>query len=846
MSENPTGPVPNAATPPQRRFDRLGPYQILKELGKGGMGVVFLAYQENLDRQVALKVILPHLAGNAGLMARFKRECQTHSQLDHPNIVRFFDSGEDQGFHFYAMEYLDAVPLDVLIKETDTTSDFRLAHRVAEGMASALAHLHGKGIVHRDIKPGNVMIERRTGRVVMMDFGLVKPSDVTRLTREGKTVGSPRYMAPEMLEGLPTDGRTDIYQVGVSLYQLVSGKVPFDGKDLSTLAAAILYGELEPPRTHNPAIPEALENFILNCMDRDRENRYESGEEMLQDVKRLRSGLAVRLLVQAEPPSGETPSRSSGDYSVPSFSASMSHSASLSTSRPTLGASGPSGFATASYSQTRTPSRIPPLLPILLFLLAVSVVPFFLGSSTSYQAVDVETIPGIHAVQLRWRGEPSYPSRVSVRPEGTEAPDLARIFLGDAPAEGAPHELEIEPLDPQQSYEARILFPDGTASLPRLLPKAHGEHPRVEHSFSHREERVDLEVHCSPPCRGSLRYRGADGWEELPLENRYLDLHRLELAAPPPDGAWHDASLQLLFVGRRQTYALGKIPGRDQRLEDFCEKVRALDMDQVIRSLEEDGVGKKGDNPRLVVEQTLELPELEEVLEEIRARGGLGRGTRLDWSLYQALHRLEGVDFWLASKDHPPVLDMASRYRELVRVSYPERIPTGGQTLFSLDIEGGTAFMPLGGSTSGNDTFLKAFAASTSIKQQEVLEGKFRIGDPPAEGARAALAIQVRNLHPAYSFQVTLGENPPLHLHTTFESFKGYYWAQIRDMSRQEARKAISRNMQWIYAEFPATLLRQGRNEFRVTAHIQEGMDSNHFVDAYQLRLWPEAPVPSP
>jgi serine/threonine protein kinase len=822
---------------PEGSFDRLGPYRILKELGKGGMGVVFLAHQESLDRRVALKVILPHLAGNAALMARFKRECQTHSQLEHPNIVRFYDSGEDQGFHYNAMEFLDAVPLDEIIKDTNTTQEFRLAYRVAESMASALAYLHGKGILHRDIKPGNVMIERRTGRVVMMDFGLVKPSDVTRLTREGKTVGSPRYMAPEMLEGKPTDNRTDIYQVGVTLYQLATGKVPFNGQDLTTLAAAILYGRVPPPREVCPLVPIPLQNFILNCMARDKEDRYLSGEEMLLDVKRLRAGLAVRLRIPQE----GHPDHDSADISGSGVQ--YSHSSSVSASGLLSDALHPVSTTTMEITPT---SRIPPLLPIMLLLLVVSAIPFFLGGSVSYKAEQVTSVAGIHAVLLTWKGHPSYPSRVAVRPQGSRDPDLSRIFLGDAP-EGSEqvHQLKIEPLDPDLDYEACIVFPNGASSLHRALPRAHGGEPRVEHERRYLPNGVELTVRCQPSCKGSLRFRGKDRWEDLSLSNDYASVHTLKLPLPPDLDAWQDTALHLQFVGRKETFPLPPIAGRERRRKDLCERIENLDLEPVLRHLGET-LKIVSDEKELqeIVLQTLGLPELEEILRYIRQKGRLSQGTPLDWRTYRALRKLEGVDSWLVSNNYSRALHLTDTYSGLVKTSWPSFPPQGGLQLMKLETGGATSFLPQGKASESSMTVLKVFANSSKIKNLEVFQGSFSLPEAPPSGSRARIALRVRNLHPTYSFRFTLEGQEAVDLFTTPKSFRGYYWAQIRDMEKSAAIAAIEKNSQWILTEFPSALLHKGPNHFQLSARIQDGVVPNHFVDAYTLYLWPKIPSP--
>ena len=815
-------------------IDRLGPYKIERELGRGGMGIVYQARQDGLDRRVALKVILPHLAVNPGLMARFKREYQTHAQLDHPNIVRFLDADEEAGFHYYAMEFLDAAPLDKIIRATDTTQEFRMAYRVAESMASALDYLHKKSIFHRDIKPGNVMIENRTGRVVLMDFGLVKAKDVTQLTRVGKTVGSPRYMAPEMLDGTPADGRTDIYQVGVTLYQVATGKLPFDGPDLTSLAAAILYGRLVPPREVCPIVPISLSNLILNCMARDPTERYQDAGEMLADVKRLRAGLAVRPLV---PSLDDVASADTADTAAtPALRTSgvASGMASVSASLK------PVSTATVPVEASVSP---PPLIPLLLFLLAASVVPFYLlWPSVEYHAEGLEVVPGVNAARLTWSGSPSYPSRVVVRPAGSDDPDLARIFVGEAPAEGSPHLLVLEPLDPEKTYEARIVFPDGSSSLPRSLPRAVGDRPRVERSLIYQAESVVLVLHATPPCRGSLRYREQDRWREVSLGEAFASEHRIELPLPPARSAWEDVSLALEAVGAREVIPLDAIRGPALRLEDFCRRVEALDMEPTLRRLGESLSEHPDADAGVLAMDLLGVPDVREVADSLAGGEQLAGAGPLEWRVYHALRKLAAVDAWFEGQQRPRLLHLEAATQGLVRLHRPTRRPPGGQRVMHLELPGPTSFVPFGG-TERSRTILQIYAGSTKIEKFEEYRGEFTLAQAPPRQGRAALALQVRNLHPEYLFRVALNGHPGMDLFNTRDSFKGYFWAQIAGEEAEEATMAkIRESMQWLVLEFPAAMLEPGINRFMLQGRVHEGLAPNHFIDAYEMWVWPQAP----
>jgi dienelactone hydrolase len=291
---NPSMDLPLAGT-------RLGPYEILDELGAGGMGQVYRARDSRLDRVVAIKVLRPAIAEQAGLKHRFEREARAISSLNHAHICTLHDVGEQDGFSFLIMEYLEGETLaDILARGALQIGE---ALRYAVEAADALAAAHAKGIVHRDLKPGNIMITK-AGIVKVLDFGLAKLSDprvssgappltVTAPTHPGEILGTVAYMSPEQAEGRPVNAASDVFSFGALVYEMLCGRRPFRGDtELSTLAA-ILHESPEPPQRIRSGIPAGLGRITLKCLEKLPEARYPSAVELHADLQASQAAMAA-------------------------------------------------------------------------------------------------------------------------------------------------------------------------------------------------------------------------------------------------------------------------------------------------------------------------------------------------------------------------------------------------------------------------------------------------------------------------------------------------------------------------------------------------------------------------
>jgi len=257
-------------------------YKILEKLGEGGMGEVFLAEDTELDRKIALKFLPPHYTQDKEIKARFKREAKAAAALNHPNIITVYEVGEHQGQTFIAMEYVKGESLrDRMKQQLSPKESIELIAQVCDGLGKA----HKADIVHRDIKPENIMIDE-DGRVRILDFGLAKLRNVSKLTQTATTLGTLNYMSPEQLQGLEVDAGTDIWSVGVTLYEMITGRTPFEGDYDAAVSYAIMHEEPEPLARYKAGISDGLQRIIDKALDKEKETRYQSISDLLADLKR--------------------------------------------------------------------------------------------------------------------------------------------------------------------------------------------------------------------------------------------------------------------------------------------------------------------------------------------------------------------------------------------------------------------------------------------------------------------------------------------------------------------------------------------------------------------------------
>jgi tetratricopeptide (TPR) repeat protein/predicted Ser/Thr protein kinase len=283
-------PGPEEGPPDETRYFKvLSPgtmishYRIIKEIGAGGMGVVYKAEDTRLKRTVALKFLPPRFLCDSDARARFEHEAQSASTLNHPNITTIYEVDEAEGRCFIAMEYIEGRSIRELVKAGALSLDevMEIALQIARGMNAA----HNKDVVHRDIKSDNIMVSE-DGIVKIMDFGLAKLKGATRVTREGTTVGTLQYMSPEQVGGKSIDRRSDLFSLGVVLYEMITGRLPFKGDDEAAVISSILNVTPEPIARYKADVPDGLQRIVDKALAKDRDQRYQHADELVADLKR--------------------------------------------------------------------------------------------------------------------------------------------------------------------------------------------------------------------------------------------------------------------------------------------------------------------------------------------------------------------------------------------------------------------------------------------------------------------------------------------------------------------------------------------------------------------------------
>ena len=258
-------------------------YQVIRSIGEGGMANVYLAYDTILDRNVAVKVLRGDLATDEKFVRRFQREAMSASALSHPNIVEMYDVGEDDGNYFIVMEYIDGKTLKNLIKKRGALTVAEVVDIMLQ-LTSAISCAHDSYIIHRDIKPQNVMI-LDDGRVKITDFGIAIASNASELTQTNSVMGSVHYLPPEQANGAGATAKSDIYSLGILMFELLTGKLPFKGENAVEIALKQMKEQIPSVCAMNPEIPQSIENVILKACAKNPKNRYANVKDMYNDIK---------------------------------------------------------------------------------------------------------------------------------------------------------------------------------------------------------------------------------------------------------------------------------------------------------------------------------------------------------------------------------------------------------------------------------------------------------------------------------------------------------------------------------------------------------------------------------
>ena len=275
-------------------------YQVIEELGHGGMGRVYKVFDTDIKEKIALKLLRPEIALDKETVERFSNELKLARKISQRNVCRMFDLGKAEGTTFITMEFVPGEDLKKFIRKTGQLGAGRtvsIAKQICEGLAEA----HHLGVVHRDLKPQNIMVDE-DGNARIMDFGIARSLRGKGITGAGVMIGTPEYMSPEQVEGKDVDQRSDIYSLGVILFEMVTGHVPFEGDTPFTIGMKHKSERPRNPRELNSQLPEDLSRVILRCLEKDKVKRYQTAEELRTDLEKVEQGLPTCLLYTSPSP----------------------------------------------------------------------------------------------------------------------------------------------------------------------------------------------------------------------------------------------------------------------------------------------------------------------------------------------------------------------------------------------------------------------------------------------------------------------------------------------------------------------------------------------------------------
>lgn len=397
-----------------------GRYKVIDELGQGSMGIVYKAHDPNLDLILAVKVLRPECLQGETLVKRFLAEARVLGRLDHPNIVRVYNVDEDQGTVYIAMELLEGEALSDLAKRKRFAPE-EIADLGAT-IAEALGYAHSKGIVHRDVKPGNILV-RSDGKPKITDFGIARIEDTAEhlRTQAGEVLGTPAYMSPEQVLSEPVDGRSDIFSLGIILYELCAGERPFGGDSLGAVFQAITKATPVPLSERNPGIPAALAEAVERCLRRNPADRFQSGEDLAAALRGCIRKSSPADAASIGPADGAKKGAPAWVFAVAIVALAVAGVGIYSFTRgrdaaplPSVPAAAPTGISASSLRLSTSPA-------------GASV--FVDGAPKGQSPLRVEAPPGKHEVRIKLAGYEEWEAQVELA-QGAEVPldvELVRI-----------------------------------------------------------------------------------------------------------------------------------------------------------------------------------------------------------------------------------------------------------------------------------------------------------------------------------------------------------------------------------------------------------------------------------
>ena len=424
----------------------IGDYRLIKKLDAGGMGVVFKAIKTGTNNEVALKALPPKFARSAERLTRFRREVLACSRLNHPNLIRVIEQGCDQGIHFFTMEYFPGLSLKKMVKRDGLFSPERVI-KVARQIADACSFYHKKKLVHRDIKPSNILLNEK-GHVKIIDFGLAKVRDLSSMTRVDQAIGTARYLAPEILLGHQVDRRSDIYQVGLVLHELLTGEPIFPGREPMVALRTFVFGGRPIEQINFKVKDKQWANLLLNCLALDPNCRYDDADEMARDIERIAAGDPVDRIK-----AGRTTAKLKAQPDKKMPTQKRHQTARMKKAGPkTEPLKRPKTTKQAAF---RPPNNQAKYLPFAIVAL-LAVLAVFAYFARPPKVLNVQFTPGLEDVAVSWQTTRSTPTALEC--SRMDRNDFERF---DHTAVGEDHRIVIRGLQPGQHYRVHIILPGG-------------------------------------------------------------------------------------------------------------------------------------------------------------------------------------------------------------------------------------------------------------------------------------------------------------------------------------------------------------------------------------------------